>query len=80
MKAFKRMLDRVVKPREPNEIDYLSGNLNTMDGFTYFIWDSWRFLNALPTIVMNITFLVFFFIIPYLLFETTGIDIRLFEM
>jgi len=78
MKAFKMMLDRVLQPREAG-IDYLKDDINAMDGFTYFFWNSWRWWNALPTNVANILALVFLYILPYLVYETTGIDVRIYK-
>lgn len=53
MKALKAMLERVTEPLDA-KYDYSAKNLNNMDDFETFMFQSWRYFIASPDITINI--------------------------
>ena len=50
MKAFKKILDRVIEPRS-STYNYGARNIAELDDTNFFFFDSWRFFLAIPVYI-----------------------------
>ena len=56
MKALMAMMERVAEPRD-DDVDYITGNIASMEWQETFFWEVSTFLTALPLTIINLAYI-----------------------